>query len=60
MLQDRGGEDICQVCYWQDGGQDDHDADEVRGGPNRRFRGTGCADLGGGNGILTVSAGNRR
>jgi len=31
---DRGGYDICPVCFWEDGGQDDHDADEVRGGPN--------------------------
>ena len=21
-------------CFWEDAGQDDHDADEVRGGPN--------------------------
>jgi len=21
-------------CFWEDDGQDDHDADEVRGGPN--------------------------
>jgi hypothetical protein len=34
-LRDRGGDDICPVCFWQDDGQDDHDADEVRGGPNR-------------------------
>ena len=31
----RGGFEICPVCFWQDDGQDDHDADEVRGGPNR-------------------------
>lgn len=29
-----GGFEICQVCYWQDDGQDEHDADIVRGGPN--------------------------
>jgi hypothetical protein len=23
------------VCFWEDDGQDDHDADEVHGGPNR-------------------------
>jgi len=34
-LHERGGDEICQVCYWQDDGQDDHDADVVRGGPNR-------------------------
>ena len=26
--------DICPVCFWEDDGQDDHDADVVRGGPN--------------------------
>ena len=30
----RAQEEICKVCYWQDDGQDDHDANEVRGGPN--------------------------
>jgi hypothetical protein len=33
-LQDRGGYEICPMCFWEDDGQDDHDADEVRGGPN--------------------------
>jgi hypothetical protein len=33
-LEERGGDDICPVCFWEDDGQDDHDADEVRGGPN--------------------------
>ena len=33
-LSERGGFEICQVCYWEDDGQDDHDAEEVRGGPN--------------------------
>jgi hypothetical protein len=23
------------VCFWEDDGQDDHDAEEARGGPNR-------------------------
>jgi hypothetical protein len=22
------------VCFWEDDGQDEHDAEEVRGGPN--------------------------
>ena len=22
------------MCFWEDDGQDDHDPDEVRGGPN--------------------------
>lgn len=34
-LGQRGCYEICPVCFWEDDGQDDHDADEVRGGPNR-------------------------
>ena len=30
----RGGDEICQVCFWEDDGQDDIDEDDVRGGPN--------------------------
>ena len=26
--------ELCPVCWWQDDGQDDVDADVVRGGPN--------------------------
>lgn len=26
--------EICQVCFWEDDGQDNIDADEVKGGPN--------------------------
>ena len=33
-LDRRGVHDICDVCFWQDDGQDDHNADKVRGGPN--------------------------
>ena len=33
-LYGRGDEEICPVCFWQDDGQDDHDASDVRGGPN--------------------------
>lgn len=33
-LDVRGGFEICPVCYWEDDGQDEHDADVVRGGPN--------------------------
>lgn len=33
-LDERGGFDICPVCFWEDDGQDDFDADDVRGGPN--------------------------
>jgi hypothetical protein len=34
-LGERGGYEICAVCFWEDDGQDDADADMVRGGPNR-------------------------
>ena len=34
-LPERGGYDICPVCFWEDDGQDDERADEVWGGPNR-------------------------
>ncbi|MEU3765541.1 CPCC family cysteine-rich protein [Amycolatopsis keratiniphila] len=33
-LGERGVFEICPVCFWEDDGQDDHDADVVRGGPN--------------------------
>ncbi len=26
--------ECCPICYWEDDGQDDEDADVVRGGPN--------------------------
>jgi hypothetical protein len=34
-LDERGAYEICPVCFWEDDGQDDADADVVRGGPNR-------------------------
>jgi hypothetical protein len=52
-LSGRCGYEICQVCYWEDDGQDDHDAEEVRGGPNgdlslavarKNFRACGASD----------------
>ncbi len=33
-LGERGGWEICEVCFWEDDGQDNHDAEVVRGGPN--------------------------
>jgi hypothetical protein len=36
-LRERGGFEICPVCFWEDDGQDDHDADVVHGGPNGRL-----------------------
>ena len=33
-LQERGCFEICSECDWEDDGQDDSDADVVRGGPN--------------------------
>jgi len=35
-LAERGGYEICGECGWEDDGQDDHDAEIVRGGPNGR------------------------
>jgi hypothetical protein len=43
-LRERGADDICQVCFWEDDGQDDHDADIVRGGPNRNLSLTAARD----------------
>jgi hypothetical protein len=36
-LPERGGYDICCLCNSEDDGQDDTDADEVRGGPNGSY-----------------------
>ncbi|MFC0527223.1 CPCC family cysteine-rich protein [Phytohabitans kaempferiae] len=33
-LAERGGFECCPVCWWEDDGQDDPDADVVLGGPN--------------------------
>jgi hypothetical protein len=33
-LGERGGHEICNICFWEDDGQDEHDATVVRGGPN--------------------------
>ncbi len=34
-LTERGLNEICPVCFWEDDGQDNEDADSYRGGPNR-------------------------
>jgi len=36
-LDERGGYEICPLCDWEDDGQDDPQADEVWGGPNRDY-----------------------
>lgn len=36
-LYERGGYEICPLCEWEDDGQDDPHADEVWGGPNKRY-----------------------
>jgi hypothetical protein len=36
-LDERAGFEICPICYWEDDGQTDIDADQVRGGPNREL-----------------------
>jgi hypothetical protein len=36
-LTERGGFDICKLCFWEDDGQDDQDADKVRGGLNSNY-----------------------
>ena len=33
-LSERALDEICQVCFWHDDGQDENEADEVWGGPN--------------------------
>lgn len=36
-LPERDAFEICEICFWQDDGQDDVDADEVKGGPNSNY-----------------------
>ena len=36
-LGGRGVDEICELCWWEDDGQDDDEADEVAGGPNRGY-----------------------
>ena len=42
-LHERGSFECCPVCYWEDDGQGDHDADKVRGGPNSDLKSYCCA-----------------
>ena len=36
-IGERGWYEICTVCWWEDDGQDDSDADDVLGGPNKGY-----------------------
>ena len=36
-LGGRATYEICAICDWEDDGQDDHNADEILGGPNRDY-----------------------
>jgi hypothetical protein len=36
-LSERAVFEICAVCFWEDDGQSDDDADEILGGPNGRL-----------------------
>src|SRR5579859_4994235 len=36
-LHGRSGFEICELCWWEDDGQDDENADDVLGGPNAKY-----------------------
>jgi cysteine-rich CPCC protein len=36
-LAELAANEICPVCFWEDDGQSDRDADVVRGGPNGKL-----------------------
>ncbi|MEO0589613.1 MAG: CPCC family cysteine-rich protein [Pseudomonadota bacterium] len=36
-IGERACYEICEVCFWEDDGQGDEDADSVWGGPNGEF-----------------------
>lgn len=36
-LSARAEHEVCPVCFWEDDGQDEDEADVVRGGPNGRL-----------------------
>lgn len=33
-IEKRGNLDICKICWWEDDGQDNENANEILGGPN--------------------------
>jgi Cysteine-rich CPCC len=33
-LGERSGYEICDICFWEDDGQDEQDTNVIRGGPN--------------------------
>lgn len=43
-LSERAAYEICPICFWEDDGQDDSQADEVWGGPNRDLNLTTARD----------------
>jgi hypothetical protein len=36
-LRERHAYEICPICFWEDDGQDDAEANEVWGGPNKDY-----------------------
>jgi hypothetical protein len=36
-LGGRGGYEICELCWWEDDGTDDEEAEEVKSGPNHSY-----------------------
>ena len=36
-LPSRGNYEICPICWWEDDGQDDHNADQILGVPNSHY-----------------------
>jgi hypothetical protein len=36
-LNENGGFEICLICWWEDDGQNDNNANVVRGGPNSHY-----------------------
>ncbi|APX99748.1 CPCC family cysteine-rich protein [Lacinutrix venerupis] len=36
-LSERAAFEICSLCFWEDDGQDEHNANEILGGPNSNY-----------------------